>query len=103
MVSAEMTPNRFMADYVRLNVFPEDPFRSLDREGVGELLMIAAERSRETNGGVSLAICGEHGGDPKGDRILSGCRLQLRLMLPVPSADSPLGRCSMLYSRRTGR
>ena len=55
---------RFMSDYVRQGVFPEDPFHSLDIEGVGELLKLGAERGRSTNKGITLSICGEHGGNP---------------------------------------
>ncbi|MEM9709475.1 MAG: putative PEP-binding protein [Pseudomonadota bacterium] len=54
---------RFMGTYVQKGVFPEDPFHRLDLEGVGELLRIAAERGRASKGGVTLALCGEHGGD----------------------------------------
>ena len=43
---------------------PEDPFVSLDQEGVGDLIRIATERGRGTRGDVKLGICGEHGGDP---------------------------------------
>ena len=55
----------FMRDYIAQKIFPEDPFRSLDIEGVGELLKIASERSRASNPNIKLGICGEHGGDPK--------------------------------------
>jgi len=54
---------RFMRDYVRQGVFPEDPFRSLDMEGVGELLGLAVERGRRTRPDVIMGVCGEHGGD----------------------------------------
>ncbi|VAV88377.1 Pyruvate,phosphate dikinase, partial [hydrothermal vent metagenome] len=56
---------RFMSDYVKQGVFPEDPFHSLDTEGVGELLQIGAGRGRDANPGVVLSICGEHGGNPE--------------------------------------
>ena len=56
---------RFMRDYVNFEVFPEDPFRSLDVEGVGELLSIAAERGRADKTDLVLGLCGEHGGDPE--------------------------------------
>jgi pyruvate,orthophosphate dikinase len=56
---------RFMSDYVRQGVFPEDPFHVLDVEGVGELLKLGAERGRESKPGITLSICGEHGGNPE--------------------------------------
>ena len=55
---------RFMRDYVNQGVFPEDPFHSLDVEGVGELMLIAAKRGRARNPTLTLGLCGEHGGDP---------------------------------------
>ncbi|CAN0587373.1 unnamed protein product, partial [Ectocarpus sp. 12 AP-2014] len=55
---------RFMSVYVKQGVFPEDPFHVLDVEGVGELLEIGAERGRAARPGVTLSICGEHGGNP---------------------------------------
>jgi len=56
---------RFMSYYVQSGVFPEDPFHVLDAEGVGELLLIAAERGRRTRKDLTLSICGEHGGSPE--------------------------------------
>lgn len=60
---------RFMREYVQQGVFPEDPFHSLDVEGVGELLLIAAQRGRAANPELSLGMCGEHGGDPASVRF----------------------------------
>ena len=45
-------------------MFERDPFVTLDQEGVGELVKIAAERGRAQRPGMKLGICGEHGGDP---------------------------------------
>ena len=55
---------RFLAPYVEKGIFPRDPFVSLDIEGVGQLVELAAERGRATRPGIKLGICGEHGGDP---------------------------------------
>ena len=56
---------RFMSAYVQAGVFPEDPFHVLDTDGVGELLLIAAERGRRSRKSLTLSICGEHGGSPE--------------------------------------
>lgn len=56
---------RFMSDYVQKGVFPEDPFHVLDIDGVGELLKLGAERGRREKPGITLSICGEHGGNPE--------------------------------------
>jgi len=56
---------RFMSEYVKQGVYPEDPFHSLDIDGVGELLSIGAERARSEQKDLVLSICGEHGGNPE--------------------------------------
>ncbi|AUW58318.1 pyruvate, phosphate dikinase [Sphingobium sp. SCG-1] len=56
--------SRFLGTYVDKGIFPRDPFVSIDVEGVGELIQIAAERGRATRPDIKLGICGEHGGDP---------------------------------------
>jgi pyruvate,orthophosphate dikinase len=53
---------RFMSAYVQAHVYEEDPFHSLDIEGVGELLSIGAARGRKGRKDVVLSVCGEHGG-----------------------------------------
>ncbi|KQR32386.1 pyruvate phosphate dikinase [Rhizobium sp. Leaf155] len=55
---------RFMNTYQRKGIIERDPFVSLDFDGVGELIRIAAERGRQTRSELKLGICGEHGGDP---------------------------------------
>ncbi len=55
---------KFLGDYLEAGIFEKDPFVSLDRDGVGDLVKIAAERGRATRDGLKLGICGEHGGDP---------------------------------------
>jgi pyruvate,orthophosphate dikinase len=59
----------FIGAYQRLGIFEQDPFVSLDTEGVGELIKIAAERGRATRPDLKLGICGEHGGDPASIRF----------------------------------
>ncbi|MEL6686668.1 MAG: putative PEP-binding protein, partial [Pseudomonadota bacterium] len=55
---------KFLPDYVRAGIMDKDPFVTLDQDGVGDLVRIAAERGREMKSGLKLGICGEHGGDP---------------------------------------
>jgi pyruvate,orthophosphate dikinase len=55
---------RFLTPYVDKGIFTADPFVSLDVEGVGQLIELAAQRGRATRPGIKLGICGEHGGDP---------------------------------------
>ena len=56
---------RFMSDYVAQGVFAEDPFHVLDTGGVGELIQLGVERGRAARPGVTVSICGEHGGNPE--------------------------------------
>jgi len=55
---------RFLPDYVAAGIFPKDPFVSIDVEGVGAMVRMAAEKGRATKNGLKMGICGEHGGDP---------------------------------------
>ncbi|EJF77668.1 pyruvate, phosphate dikinase [Bartonella sp. DB5-6] len=54
----------FLATYFQKGLLEQDPFVSIDRNGVGELISIAAQRGRSQRGNIKLGICGEHGGDP---------------------------------------
>jgi pyruvate,orthophosphate dikinase len=54
----------FLGIYTAKGILPADPFVSIDREGVGELIRIATERGRKVRKNLKLGICGEHGGDP---------------------------------------
>ena len=55
---------RFLGEYVEQGIYAKDPFVSIDVDGVGELVRLAAERGRGTKPDLKLGICGEHGGDP---------------------------------------
>ncbi len=59
----------FIGAYQRLGIFEQDPFVSIDTQGVGELIKIAVERGRATRPDLKLGICGEHGGDPASIRF----------------------------------
>ena len=54
----------FMHAYTDAEIYPIDPFVSIDREGVGALVRMGAERGRASRDGLKLGVCGEHGGDP---------------------------------------
>ncbi|RMH63807.1 MAG: pyruvate, phosphate dikinase [Bacteroidetes bacterium] len=55
---------KFLPYYVDNKILPEDPFQSLDVEGVGQLVRMGTERGRSTKPNLKVGICGEHGGDP---------------------------------------
>ncbi|MFA6081756.1 MAG: pyruvate, phosphate dikinase [Patescibacteria group bacterium] len=54
----------FLPDYLTKGILPDDPFQTIDQEGIGELIKIAIERGRKTRKNLKVGICGEHGGDP---------------------------------------
>ncbi len=55
---------KFLTRYVERGILPEDPFRVLDREGVGKIMQIGTELGKRTRPHLEVGICGEHGGDP---------------------------------------
>ncbi|MBL0871042.1 MAG: pyruvate, phosphate dikinase [Phycisphaerales bacterium] len=57
--------NNFLPHYLQLELLETDPFVSLDRTGVGQLVRMGLEKGRQTNDKLKVGICGEHGGDPK--------------------------------------
>ena len=59
----------FLGEYQKQGILEHDPFVTIDREGVGELIQIAADRGRRTRKNLKLGICGEHGGDPASVRF----------------------------------
>jgi pyruvate,orthophosphate dikinase len=55
----------FLPEYIKKGILPEDPFQSIDQEGVGELIKIGITRGRKGRKGLEVGICGEHGGEPR--------------------------------------
>jgi pyruvate,orthophosphate dikinase len=57
---------KFLGDYVgKYNIYPQDPFQSIDIDGIGELVRMSCEKGKMTRPDIKLGICGEHGGEPK--------------------------------------
>jgi pyruvate,orthophosphate dikinase len=57
--------NKFLPEYMRQGIFKQDPFATLDQEGVGQLVEMATLKGRKTRPNLKVGICGEHGGDPE--------------------------------------
>ncbi len=92
----------FLGVYQRLGIIEHDPFVTLDTEGVGELVRIAAERGRSTRPGLKLGICGEHGGDPASIRFCQAVGLDYVSCSPyrVPIARLAAAQAALAGARR---
>ncbi|MEM9170808.1 MAG: putative PEP-binding protein, partial [Pseudomonadota bacterium] len=86
----------FLPVYLREGVFAADPFVTLDRDGVGALVEIAAEKGRKTRPDVKLGICGEHGGDPESIAFVEGVGLDYVSCSPY---RTPIARLAAAQAR----
>jgi len=93
----------FLGIYTAKGILPADPFVSIDREGVGELVRIAAERGRKARRGLKLGICGEHGGDPASVAFFNELGLDYVSCSPfrVPIARLAAAQAALGKSART--
>ena len=89
---------KFLNDYLDHKIFETDPFVSIDKDGVGELVKIASERGRKNNKKLKLGICGEHGGDPKSIEFCSRAGLNYVSCSPfrVPIAKLAAAQAELL-------
>jgi pyruvate,orthophosphate dikinase len=62
--SRDDAEGKFLGEYLKERILPHNPFESIDREGVGELVRIGIERGRKQRPTLEVGICGEQGGDP---------------------------------------
>jgi pyruvate, orthophosphate dikinase len=91
---------RFLQPYVAdLEIYPKDPFESLDPEGVGALVRIAVQKGRETNTKLKLGICGEHGGDPASVRFCDAVGLSYVSCSPFRVAIARLAAAQAQLTR----
>lgn len=61
----------FVPDYLKKGILQDDPFATLDTEGVGQLIKMTVERGREIRPNMKIGVCGEHGGDPRSVRFFA--------------------------------
>jgi pyruvate,orthophosphate dikinase len=64
-LSRDDAEGKFLASYLEQEIIEQNPFETLDQEGVGELVELGVERGRSAVPGLKVGICGEHGGDPR--------------------------------------
>ena len=96
--------SKFMEPYLKQELFAGDPFQTLDEDGVGELIRIAAERGRATRPDLKLGICGEHGGDPASVRFCHRVNLDYVSCSPyrVPIARLAAAQAALAGHDRAG-
>jgi pyruvate,orthophosphate dikinase len=94
----------FFSRYLELGIFGVSPFETLDREGVGRLVRIAAEEGRRARPGLKLGICGEHGGDPDSVHFCHEAGLDYVSCSPfrVPVARLEAGRAAIAAEDTAG-
>ena len=85
------------ASYLEKGVFTVSPFETIDGDGVGRLVEIAAEEGRKTKPGLKLGVCGEHGGDPESIHFFHTVGLDYVSCSPfrVPVARLEAGRAAV--------
>ncbi|CCK80989.1 pyruvate, phosphate dikinase [Desulfobacula toluolica] len=74
-ISRDDAETGFLVQYMESGILPENPFETIDREGVGRLLQIAMEKGRSVRPDLECGICGEHGGDPQSIHLCHDLKL----------------------------
>jgi pyruvate,orthophosphate dikinase len=74
-ISRDDAETGFLIEYIDKGILPENPFSTLDRDGVGELINIAVQKGRSRRETLECGICGEHGGDPKSIHLCHALKL----------------------------
>jgi pyruvate,orthophosphate dikinase len=94
----------FLNEYINKGVIARDPFVSIDVDGVGELIGIAASRGRKTRNSLKLGICGEHGGDPASIRFCHDTGLDYVSCSPfrVPVARLAAAQAALAERKKNG-
>ena len=93
---------KFLPFYREAGILDSDPFVSIDRPGVGEVMRIGVEKGRKTNPNLEVGICGEHGGDPSSVEFCHMIGLDYVSCSPyrVPIARLAAARAAITYPRK---
>jgi pyruvate,orthophosphate dikinase len=92
--------NKFLPTYLAEGILKQDPFQSIDRDGVGELMRIACDKGRRTRSSLKLGICGEHGGDPASVEFCAQLGLNYVSCSPFRVLTARLAAAQAAYSMK---
>jgi pyruvate, orthophosphate dikinase len=93
----------FFSQYIEEGIFAVSPFESLDQDGVGRLVSVAAWEGKETKASLKIGVCGEHGGDPDSIHFFASILIDYVSCSPfrVPVARLETGRAALMVTPRT--
>ena len=103
-ISRDDAEKGFLMEYLEKKILPENPFATIDEDGVGKLMAIGVELGRKTRPGMEIGICGEHGGDPKSIAFCHKIGLNYVSCSPfrVPIARLAAAQAKILEGKRPG-
>jgi pyruvate,orthophosphate dikinase len=95
----------FLPSYLEKKILPDDPFATIDQEGVGELIKIGIERGRSVRANLKVGICGEHGGDPESVRFCAKAGMNYVSCSPfrVPIATLAAAQVAVEMAKATAK
>ena len=102
--SRDDAEGKFLMGYLKDGIIPEDPFKTLDRNGVGQLVHMAVRLGKQTRPGLTIGICGEHGGDPSSIEFFHDAGLDYVSCSPyrVPVARLAAAQAALRGGRANG-
>jgi pyruvate,orthophosphate dikinase len=101
--SRDDVESRMMPAYLELGLLKRNPFETIDRGGVGELVKMGAQRGRATKPGLKLGVCGEHGGDPESIALFYEAGLDYVSCSPFRVPIARLAAAQAVLAGRSGK
>ena len=92
----------FLPEYLKKGILPDDPFQTIDQEGIGEFIRMGIERGRSGRKGLEVGICGEHGGDPRSVEFCHKVGMDYVSCSPfrVPIAKLAAAQANLKYAKK---